>query len=189
MFFFFWQKDVFFRQASCGKRMDMHSPKCNTHHYGLIHAKYQLSTGTSWLQLGIVQMIKKYQADNFADCLRVYCENQAMLTISLSDIPGEAMVKLYCPKCMDVYTPKSSRYHHTDAWCTRSSGRSAPQKLSNVKIITKCDSIQTCVLYFVWAMLQLSLQFNPLIYFFPYTQLNLIITLVYLCTYLHFNPF
>jgi hypothetical protein len=20
--------------------------------------------------------------------------------------PGEAMVKLYCPKCMDVYTPK-----------------------------------------------------------------------------------
>jgi hypothetical protein len=34
--------------------------------------------------------------------------------IGLSDIPGEAMVKLYCPKCMDVYTPKSSRHHHTD---------------------------------------------------------------------------
>lgn len=27
-------------------------------------------------------------------------------------MPGEAMVKLYCPKCMDVYTPKSSRHHH-----------------------------------------------------------------------------
>ena len=24
------------------------------------------------------------------------------------------MVKLYCPKCQDVYTPKSSRHHHTD---------------------------------------------------------------------------
>lgn len=24
------------------------------------------------------------------------------------------MVKLYCPKCMDVYSPKSSRHHHTD---------------------------------------------------------------------------
>lgn len=24
------------------------------------------------------------------------------------------MVKSYCPKCMDVYTPKSSRHHHTD---------------------------------------------------------------------------
>lgn len=32
----------------------------------------------------------------------------------LSDIPGEAMVKVYCPKCIDVYTPKSSRHHHTD---------------------------------------------------------------------------
>ena len=32
----------------------------------------------------------------------------------LSDVPGEAMVKLYCPKCMDVYNPKSSRHHHTD---------------------------------------------------------------------------
>lgn len=24
------------------------------------------------------------------------------------------MVKLYCPKCCDVYTPKSSRHHHID---------------------------------------------------------------------------
>lgn len=32
----------------------------------------------------------------------------------LSDVPGEAMVKTYCPKCIDVYTPKSSRHHHTD---------------------------------------------------------------------------
>ncbi len=24
------------------------------------------------------------------------------------------MVKSYCPKCQDVYTPKSSRHHHTD---------------------------------------------------------------------------
>lgn len=32
----------------------------------------------------------------------------------MSDVPGEAMVKLYCPRCMDVYTPKSSRHHHTD---------------------------------------------------------------------------
>ena len=29
-------------------------------------------------------------------------------------MPGEAMVKLYCPRCQDVYVPKSSRHHHTD---------------------------------------------------------------------------
>lgn len=37
-----------------------------------------------------------------------------LLSSGLSDIPGEAMVKTYCPKCIDVYTPKSSRHHHTD---------------------------------------------------------------------------
>jgi len=36
------------------------------------------------------------------------------MCIGLSDVPGEAMVKLYCPKCQDVYLPKSSRHHHTD---------------------------------------------------------------------------
>lgn len=37
-----------------------------------------------------------------------------IMFVGLSDVPGEAMVKLYCPRCMDVYTPKSSRHHHTD---------------------------------------------------------------------------
>ncbi|KPP64998.1 casein kinase II subunit beta-like, partial [Scleropages formosus] len=62
----------------------------------------------------ILDLLEKYQQGDFGYCPRVYCENQPMLPIGLSDIPGEAMVKLYCPKCMDVYTPKSSRHHHTD---------------------------------------------------------------------------
>lgn len=47
-------------------------------------------------------------------CLLYFKIHNKYVHTGLSDVPGEAMVKLYCPKCMDVYTPKSSRHHHTD---------------------------------------------------------------------------
>ncbi|NXX40424.1 CSK2B kinase, partial [Tricholaema leucomelas] len=98
--------------------------------YGLIHARYiltnrgiaQMPWGWLWVGSGRVWVApggvwprlggRGWGVGGRGRCPR-HAHSRAP-PAGLSDIPGEAMVKLYCPKCMDVYTPKSSRHHHTD---------------------------------------------------------------------------
>ena len=76
--------------------------------YGLIHQRYICS------RPGIQQMAEKFDLQHFGSCPRVYCNGAKVLPVGCSDIPGEDTVKLYCPSCLDIYTPPNSRFQTVD---------------------------------------------------------------------------
>ncbi|KAJ5766981.1 uncharacterized protein N7511_004597 [Penicillium nucicola] len=82
--------------------------KSARHLYGLVHARYIVTTR------GLAKMLEKYKKSDFGKCPRVMCEGHALLPVGQSDIPNQSTVKLYCPKCEDIYNPKSSRHASID---------------------------------------------------------------------------
>jgi len=76
--------------------------------YGLIHARYITS------RPGIQQMMEKYEMSHFGYCPRVYCAGAKVIPVGLTDTPGQQTVKLFCPSCLDVYTPPNSRFQAVD---------------------------------------------------------------------------
>lgn len=51
-------------------------------------------------------MREKYLAGKFGNCPRVLCEKQNVIPIGISEDSKIARVKIYCPRCKDIYTPK-----------------------------------------------------------------------------------
>eukprot|EP00039_Didymoeca_costata_P004828 m.76434 g.76434 ORF g.76434 m.76434 type:complete len:218 (-) comp12558_c1_seq1:2208-2861(-) len=76
--------------------------------YGFIHARFILTNR------GISRMLDKYHNAEFGVCPRVYCDAQQCLPIGTHDQAGASTVKLYCPRCDDIYTPRASRHQHID---------------------------------------------------------------------------
>jgi len=76
--------------------------------YGLIHARYVLTAR------GLSQMLEKYNNVEFGRCPRVFCQGQPVLPVGQSDIPRTNTVKLFCPKCQDIYYPKLARHQNID---------------------------------------------------------------------------
>lgn len=69
--------------------------------YGLIHVRYILTTK------GMNAMLDKYKNCDFGRCPRVFCSGQPCLPVGQSDVPRSSTVKIYCPKCEDIYYPRS----------------------------------------------------------------------------------
>eukprot|EP00257_Ricinus_communis_P015730 XP_015573699.1 casein kinase II subunit beta-1 isoform X8 [Ricinus communis] len=75
--------------------------------YGLIHARYILTSK------GMAAMLDKYKNCDFGRCPRVYCCGQPCLPVGQSDIPRSSTVKICCPRCEDIYYPRS-KYQDID---------------------------------------------------------------------------
>jgi casein kinase II subunit beta len=75
--------------------------------YGLIHSRYILTAK------GMATMLEKYQNVDFGRCHRVHCQGQPVLPVGQSDAPRHTTVNVFCPKCRDIYFPKSQRAGRT----------------------------------------------------------------------------
>ncbi|KAI0940020.1 hypothetical protein AcV5_001239 [Taiwanofungus camphoratus] len=76
--------------------------------YGLVHQRFILT------RAGLQAMVDKYEAGMFGSCPRVYCNGCNVVPCGRSDLPGLDTVKLFCPNCLDIYTPPSSRFQGVD---------------------------------------------------------------------------
>ena len=68
--------------------------------YGLVHARF-IQTLT-----GLTIMREKYLAGKFGVCPRVLCEKQFAIPVSVNNELRTSRVKVFCPRCQDVYYPK-----------------------------------------------------------------------------------
>ncbi|GMH56809.1 hypothetical protein TrRE_jg10458, partial [Triparma retinervis] len=76
--------------------------------YGLIHARYIVTNR------GMHAMYDKYKKVSFGRCPRVFCQGQPVLPAGLSDLPRNYTVNVFCPKCHDLFYPKSTRQSNID---------------------------------------------------------------------------
>ena len=79
--------------------------------FGLIHARFIVS------HEGLQQLKVKYLNRDYGSCERVSCEGERMLPIGQSSQLGEQRVKVYCPRCQEVYLPQNHLMTDLDgAW-------------------------------------------------------------------------
>jgi casein kinase II subunit beta len=76
--------------------------------YGLIHQRYLLTRN------GLRLMAERYSNSQFGTCPRYYCNESPVLPMGQFDETGRESVHLYCPRCLDIYSPPSSIHRCVD---------------------------------------------------------------------------
>ena len=76
--------------------------KCSKLLYGLLHSRYICTYD------GICRMKQKYRNSVFGVCPRSECSNQKVLPIGLTSVPGVDTVKVFCPRCQEVFNSNSN---------------------------------------------------------------------------------
>ena len=76
--------------------------------YGLIHQRFILTNR------GLNRMAEKFEDVDFGRCHRVLCEGQPVIPMGQADAPRKYTVSVFCPRCNDIYFPKSSRHSSVD---------------------------------------------------------------------------
>eukprot|EP00597_Dinobryon_sp_UTEXLB2267_P002010 CAMPEP_0170075976 /NCGR_PEP_ID=MMETSP0019_2-20121128/13028_1 /TAXON_ID=98059 /ORGANISM="Dinobryon sp., Strain UTEXLB2267" /LENGTH=305 /DNA_ID=CAMNT_0010287313 /DNA_START=68 /DNA_END=982 /DNA_ORIENTATION=- len=78
--------------------------------YGLIHARYIVTS------MGMEAMFKKFLDKDFGECPRYFCKGQGVLPVGVTDEPKQGILKLYCPKCKDIYHCNPNQQHIDGAY-------------------------------------------------------------------------
>jgi casein kinase II subunit beta len=79
--------------------------------YGLIHQRFVMSPR------GLSMLKEKFLASEFGSCPRVLCYNQPVLPVGMSDQLKSATIRVFCPKCEQVYMPRNRHVANLDgAW-------------------------------------------------------------------------
>jgi len=76
--------------------------------YGLIHQRFILTSR------GLSAMYDKFKSVDFGRCPRVLCGGAACLPVGQADVPRTSTVKIFCPKCEDIYYPRSKLQGNID---------------------------------------------------------------------------
>ncbi|CAD8094202.1 unnamed protein product [Paramecium primaurelia] len=68
--------------------------------YGLIHARFIITAK------GLALMKDKFLSGKFGACPRVLCDRSNVLPVGMSEELRTSRVKVFCPRCEEVYIPK-----------------------------------------------------------------------------------